>query len=120
MRRCIAVAIAVGSILGCYETRIPAGGGGGAAYPASETQAVAAKTCSNDYECAYGQTCIKQHLQFEGVCAQAVNQYGAPVYTPPRNNSWGPGGPGECVYDTQCPFGFTCIKGDALMGTCMR
>jgi hypothetical protein len=84
------------------------------------TAAIAQK-CSSDYDCDYGSKCVKDQFAFEGICAQKVNKYDIPVYTPPDPNSIKPGGKGDCQFDTQCPVGFECVKGDGqIYGHCMK
>lgn len=80
----------------------------------------AARSCSSDLECGVGRQCVKQQFQFQGVCAQTVDEFGMPTYAPPRGNSLGPGDEGDCSFDTECPIGFHCIKGSALKGHCMK
>jgi hypothetical protein len=86
----------------------------------SPSPAPRASGCSNDYECGFGNVCVKQQFSVEGTCARAVDRNGIPTYTPPRSDSVGPGGAGECAFDTECPVGFRCIKGSALRGHCMK
>ena len=75
--------------------------------------------CSSDYDCGFGNVCAKPQGSFTGTCAQAVNRYGTPTFSPPRSNSLGPG-QGQCAFDTECPIGFRCVKGTALRGNCMK
>lgn len=76
--------------------------------------------CASDYQCQYGQKCVKDSLSFEGVCAQPVTSYGVPVYQPPSPNSLQPG-TGECSFDTECTIGFRCVKSSGgLYGNCLR
>jgi hypothetical protein len=80
-----------------------------------------AQECFSDYDCDYGSKCVKDQFATEGTCAQKVNRYDVPVYTPPDPNSVMPGGKGDCQFDTQCPIGFECVKGDGqLYGHCMK
>lgn len=84
------------------------------------TAAVAAK-CYSDYDCEYGWKCVKDQYQMEGICAQKVNKYDLPVNTPPDPNSVMPGKKGDCQFDTNCPIGFECVKGDGqLYGHCFK
>lgn len=78
-----------------------------------------ASSCSSDYDCGFGNFCVKPELSFNGTCARAVNQFGNPTFTPPRPDSVGPGH-GDCAFDTDCSIGFKCVKGAALKGHCMR
>lgn len=74
------------------------------------------RRCSSDYGCSLGQKCVKDSMQYQGVCAEGVNSYGAP----PSSESMGPG-QGQCSFDTECPIGFRCIKNSGgLRGNCMK
>lgn len=79
-----------------------------------------ATTCTSDYGCPYGSHCVKAQYAVQGVCAQVTNAYGVPTFSPPRPSSVGPGGEGECRFDTDCPPTWHCIKGTSLTGNCMR
>lgn len=85
-----------------------------------ETSAGGSAGCSSDFECGFGNLCVKGQNSFKGTCAKAVNEFGNPTFTPPRTNSVGPGGEGQCAFDTECPIGFRCVKGSALRGNCMK
>ena len=77
--------------------------------------------CRSDYDCVYGQRCLKGQFQYDGVCADTVNQYGVKDYSAPNPGSLGPGGSGQCQFDTQCSVGFRCYKqGYSLYGHCVR
>lgn len=89
------------------------------ASPPSET-ATTAPGCRSDFDCGMGRQCIKEQFKYEGSCARVVDQFGTPTYSAPRSDSLGPGGEGECAFDTECPIGFHCIKGNAVRGHCMK
>jgi hypothetical protein len=55
-----------------------------------------------------------------GTCAKVVSQVGVPTYAPPRPDSVGIGGAGNCHYDTECGIGFRCEKQSGVTGNCMR
>ena len=77
-------------------------------------------TCSSDYSCGYGSTCVKHQFESQGYCAQTTNAYGTPTYAAPNPNSFGPGHPDQCRWDTDCGPGWRCDKGAGLTGTCVR
>ncbi|MBX3219340.1 MAG: hypothetical protein KF795_02400 [Labilithrix sp.] len=85
----------------------------------SEFSPPAARRCSSDLACGVGNVCVKAELQFDGVCARAVDRNGIPTYPAPRGNL-GPGGRGQCSFDTDCPVGFSCLKNGALTGNCVK
>jgi len=86
----------------------------------SGPSAVNAPECSSDFQCKYGQRCVKDSGAFRGICATSVNRAGTPSFEPPRSNSVGPG-KGECSFDTQCPVGFRCVKtSGGLRGNCLK
>jgi hypothetical protein len=74
------------------------------------TPTVQVSECSSDYQCTYGQHCVKGPMQSKGLCVQTVNQYGQPIQSQPRNNSFQPNiSPiGQCTFNSECPIGFEC------------
>ncbi len=86
-----------------------------------DTEGTCAAKCSSRYDCEAGSQCVKNQFETDGICAVAVDEHGRPLRpsTPPPA-SFGPGGSGDCSFDTQCPVGFKCVKGDALRGHCMK
>lgn len=73
--------------------------------------------CINDIGCPAGQACIIPQYETHGTCMKAVNQYGAPTYTPPSVHRRPP----ECRFDYDCPLSFKCQKGfGALEGHCVK
>lgn len=66
--------------------------------------------CQNDFQCPFGQQCVKVLGSFAGYCAQPVNQLGMPQLSMPRPDSvyLRPYGSEQCLFDTQCPVGFFC------------
>lgn len=79
------------------------------------------KTCSNDYGCSYGSTCVKDQFKMQGFCAKKVDAYGIQTLTPPNPDSVYLGGEGDCSFDTDCPIGFKCVKGQGqLKGYCLK
>jgi hypothetical protein len=83
--------------------------------PTSASGAMAEQAgCSSDYECGFGNYCVKPQFQARGACAKVVNQFGVPTYAPPRANSIAPAGPGNCRFDTDCSPGFQCVQGNCM------
>jgi hypothetical protein len=75
--------------------------------------------CSSDFECGYGNACVKPNFSASGTCMQAVNGYGVPTFNPPRTDSVMPKFPNrsDCKFLSDCPPGFTC---DTNSGTCVK
>lgn len=69
-------------------------------------------SCVSDFDCGFGQICVKDYGSMGGRCAQAVNQYGTPTYQAPDSSSFRPGS-GQCT-TTGCPPGFTCEGGNCI------
>lgn len=86
----------------------------------SPAHVTATRPCTSDYQCSFGNVCVKEQFSMEGTCARAVNQYGNPTFQGPRPGSVGPGNSGNCGFDTDCPIGFKCMKGNAIRGNCMK
>lgn len=76
--------------------------------------------CSSDTNCGYGRHCVKAQFESSGTCADVVNAAGVRIYARPRSDSAAPGKGDGCMFDTQCPVGFHCIKGSSLHGNCMK
>jgi len=92
----------------------------GSVVTAPTTAATAPTGCSSDFECGFGNLCVKDSGAFNGVCARAVNQYGTPTHQAPRSDSLRPG-VGQCSFDTECSVGFRCVKtAGGLRGNCMK
>lgn len=70
------------------------------------------KDCSSDYDCSTSQKCIKTGYDFNGICADVVDQYGNKqyTYTPNPKSINGNDGRGDCRYDTDCNYLFKCYK----------
>jgi hypothetical protein len=75
--------------------------------------------CSNDYQCGYGNVCVKSNYSMSGVCMRAVNSYGVPTYQAPAPESVEVKTPSstDCRFSTDCPIGFAC---DSNSGACVR
>lgn len=81
--------------------------------------------CINDYECGYGNRCVKASgsMGYQGVCIEPVNNMGIKNYS--SSNGYGSSSGVQevegCSFDTDCPINFSCLKrsGD-LKGICAR
>lgn len=93
----------------------------GGAQPTAAQPPSAPTTCDSDFACLYGQRCVKPEGQFQGTCAQEVNRFGSPSFTPPRTDSFNAGQRGNCRFDMDCGVGFYCAKSSgALSGNCFK
>ena len=88
--------------------------------PAARTFATSRRPCTSDYECAYGEQCLKSTYAITGSCATALNEFGGPTFSPPRRSSAGPGGLAECAFLSDCPVGFRCDTRGGSSGHCVR
>lgn len=89
--------------------------------PSSATaQAPAVAGCSSDYECGFGNACMKDSGAFRGICARSVDANGLPTFQGPNSSSIGAGA-GSCSFDTDCSIGFKCVKtSGGLRGNCLK
>ncbi len=79
---------------------------------------VYAKSCSSDFSCGMGQTCVKSPYKTRGNCMKTVNRYGTPQYNMPSPKSIGPNmSGGSCMFSTDCPIGFKC---DRRLKACIK
>jgi len=71
-----------------------------------------AKSCSSDYSCSYGQSCVKDLYKSNGVCMTNVNKNGTKTFAGPKSSSIGirSYGDAQCRYNTDCPIGFDCDR----------
>ena len=70
-----------------------------------------AKSCSSDFSCGIGYTCVKDSYKTRGTCMESVNKYGSRVYNMPSTSSVGPNmSSGDCKFNTDCPIGFKCDR----------
>jgi hypothetical protein len=71
--------------------------------------AVNASACMSDYNCPYGQKCVKAPYQYHGSCMEVVNRYGQRSFDY-RPNGDIDSGQAECRFDTDCDIGFRCDR----------
>ena len=77
----------------------------------ASTETVYAKSCSSDFSCGIGQTCVKAPYKTRGTCMKTVNRYGIQKYNMPSTRSVGPNmSGGQCTFNTDCPIGFKCNR----------
>ena len=71
-----------------------------------------AKSCSSDYSCGIGYTCVKDLYKSRGTCMKTVNEYGVQQFNMPSSNSLRIRGynDAECTFNTDCPIGFKCDR----------
>ena len=76
-------------------------------------------SCSSDFDCGMGASCVKQAFQSNGICMKNVNEYGVQQYNMPSTDSIGPNMnlDGECTFSTDCPIGFKC---DSIYKVCVK
>lgn len=95
--------------------------GGGCISPPRHMRSQRQNGCTSDYGCGYGEACVKGELESHGFCAKKVDAYGVPTMEPPREDSIGVAGSGECSFDTECPIRFRCMKRRGeLTGHCIK
>lgn len=75
--------------------------------------------CISDFNCKYGEACVKPYYSSKGKCVKKVNSFGTPTYSPPTTDSIFINTPNanSCYSTFQCPFGFTC---DINSGVCKK
>ena len=66
--------------------------------------------CTSDFDCGFGQKCVKAPYSMSGQCMEEVDRYGTKQYNPPNTNSFGTKSEGSCRFDTDCPIGFSCDR----------
>jgi len=64
--------------------------------------------CHSDFNCKYGQRCVKAPFKMRGVCMDAVDDFGLKQFPPPDTDSMMPKVEGDCQFNTDCPIGFYC------------
>lgn len=81
--------------------------------------------CNSDYQCGYGNRCVKAEgdFHFDGICVQVKDEYGNKDYN--SDSTWGGGyGPKEissCTWDGDCGIGGKCFKrSGSYNGICLK
>jgi hypothetical protein len=72
-------------------------------------------SCNSDYDCGYGNKCVKAQYNLRGTCMKSINQYGTQQYNTPKAN-FGVNMNRQCRFDMECPIGFKCTSG----GNCIK
>ena len=85
-----------------------------------------AHPCQTDYDCGYGNKCVKPSGSYslEGNCVVMTNQFGQQDYKA-SYQGWGSGNqPAQvrsCQFNTDCGVGFRCFKEDGqIYGLCSK
>jgi hypothetical protein len=68
----------------------------------------AQKSCFSDFDCRFGEQCVKAPFKTRGICMQPVDDFGIKEYPTPDPDSMMPKLEGECQFNTDCPIGFYC------------
>lgn len=82
-------------------------------------------SCRTDYDCGYGNKCVKPDGSYSltGTCVVPSNEYGQRDYSNSYNN-WGNGQPtnvSSCQFNSDCGYGFKCLKESGqIYGLCSR
>jgi len=116
--------IAIGAILGAAA----AGSNSNTSYPSyyptdtysqptTTTTSTHDNSCSSDYSCGIGYSCVKKPFSSTGICLKAVDSYGTPTYKMPDSNSINIKTEGSCMFNTDCPIGFRC---DNTLKACVK
>jgi hypothetical protein len=74
-------------------------------------------SCTSDYSCGIGYSCVKKPFSSSGVCLKSVESNGIPTYKSPDSNSIGIKAEGGCMFNTDCPIGFRC---DSTLKACVK
>lgn len=83
--------------------------------PVRET--VTQSSCTSDFSCGTGYSCVKRPYRNSGVCMKSVDEYGARTYKAPSLDSVGPNTNPHCLTNADCPTGFRC---DLKYQACVR
>lgn len=79
--------------------------------------------CYSDYECGYGNVCVKPEGSYSlsGTCITPVDEFGNKNYGAPMGQEFGPHEIQGCSWNTDCEFGFKCLKeAGQLEGICVK
>ena len=80
-----------------------------------------AHACNNDYQCGYGNKCIKAigDTGLNGVCVTPVDNYGNRIFNTEQSTQ--PHEVGGCEFNTDCAIGFSCVKrSGGYPGVCVK
>ena len=68
--------------------------------------------CTSDFNCGYGEKCVKPPLKTSGECMKTVDEHGTKTNIPKSTKSVLPNmnTQGDCSFDTDCPIGFRCDR----------
>ena len=124
--------IAIGAIIGAAAAGSSTGKSYPSYYPTNSYSPTTKKTynpvtpttiytqdnsCSSDYSCGIGYSCVKKPFSSTGVCLKSVDSYGTPTYKMPDPNSIEIKTEGSCTFTTDCPIGFRC---DSTLKACVK
>lgn len=79
-----------------------------------DTDTMASDSCRSDFDCGYGNACVKPYAGTSGFCARRVNEVGVPTLEGPRLDSLGPRTDPGCVSSGECPIGYSCINNSCV------
>jgi hypothetical protein len=80
-----------------------------------------AYACINDIQCGVGNVCAKPAgaVSLQGVCVTPTDEYGNKTY--PSPSTYGPREIGNCQFNSDCEFGFSCMKRfGEIYGICLK
>jgi len=75
--------------------------------------------CTSDFNCGYGESCVKETFSSDGICMKNVNELGTQQYKAPDPKSVLPNmnTQGDCSSSSDCPMNF---KYDYKYKVCVR
>lgn len=76
-----------------------------------------AGACSSDFQCGFGNRCVKPPFSSSGTCMREVDDYGIPTFASPSADSIGVRTDLGCIADVDCSIGFRC---DPSYKACVR
>jgi hypothetical protein len=81
--------------------------------------------CTNDYECGYGNRCVKPSgsYSYTGSCVTLIDKYGNKDYG--ADSTWGSSyglkTVDGCQWSSECYYGYKCMKESGqVYGMCMK
>jgi len=63
--------------------------------------------CYSNYDCNYGESCVKAPYETDGVCMKKVDEFGMETYDSSDDDSYDNEN-NRCDFDMDCPIGFEC------------